>query len=359
MLFMPVIADAFGRRIFMFLFILVGSVTIIIEMVAKNWKVWTVAKATCGLAMGMIAPGPLTMISEIVFPQMRGSLLCAFAVAWSIGGIFSSVGLQVLVTVSPKLSPFMCSRFLTRSSIGRTPEISTDDLFRMDLCFHLPCDRSTVSRVSRYVRIGHTSIISTHPDRLIPAWLISKGKIETAKKSYRYIIGNVEDFDFEHEFAVLVQDVTVSKQLVKEQPGGQWRALFEWRNFRRMLIPVLPSAGANIVGGAYVYNYTTYFFQQAGLSNPFVASLIVSLVGLIGLCFAIFFFDRAGRRPLMIWGTLGCSLLSLAIGGLAFKEVNSAVGAGLITLTAMWVFVYSCSFFSIGKHNSVISTKPS
>ena len=100
MLTMPIVADTFGRRIFMFLFILVGSVTIILEIVARNWIVWACAKATCGLAMGMIAPGPLTLISEIVFPQMRGSLLCSFAVAWSIGGIFSSVGLQVLVTVS-------------------------------------------------------------------------------------------------------------------------------------------------------------------------------------------------------------------------------------------------------------------
>ena len=99
MLTMPIIADAFGRRIFMFLFILTGSVTIIIEMFARNWKIWAIAKATCGLAMGMIAPGPLTMIAEMVFPQMRGSLLCAFAVGWSIGGLFCSIGLQVLITV--------------------------------------------------------------------------------------------------------------------------------------------------------------------------------------------------------------------------------------------------------------------
>ena len=184
-----------------------------------------------------------------------------------------------------------------------------------------------------------------------PTWLISRGEYDRAKKAHRYIVGDMDDFDYDHEFSILVQDVTVSRQLVKEQRGGQWRALFEWRNFRRVLIPVLPSAGANIVGGAYVYNYTTYYFQQAGLSNPFVAALIVSFTGLIGLLCSIFLFDRAGRRPLMIWGTLGCSLLSLAIGGIAFVPISPSVGAGLISLTACWVFVYSCSFFSIGEFN--------
>ena len=182
------------------------------------------------------------------------------------------------------------------------------------------------------------------------AWLIAKGRMEQAKKAHRYIIGNVPDFDYDHEFAVLVQDVTVSRQLINEQQrGGQWRAVFQWRNFRRVLIPVLPSAGANIVGGAYVYSYTTYYFQQAGLKNPFLAGLIVSLVGLFGLCCAIFFFDRVGRRPLMVYGTLGCALFSIAIGALAFHPISPAVGAGLITLTACWVFIYSCSFFSIGE----------
>ena len=49
--------------------------------------------------------------------------------------------------------------------------------------------------------------------------------MEKTKKAHRYIVGNVDGTDYDHEFEVLVQDVTFSRQLVKEQRGGQWRAL--------------------------------------------------------------------------------------------------------------------------------------
>ena len=184
------------------------------------------------------------------------------------------------------------------------------------------------------------------------------GRIVQAKKQYRRLIGNVNDFDFDHEFAVLVQEVEYSQQLVEQHSKSEWRAVFQWRSFRRILIPVLPYAGQSLNGGAYISSYTTYFFQQAGLANPFIASVITSLLGSAGIFTAMLIYDRVGRRPLLIWGTVGCIIGNYLIGGLAFLEIDSAVGAALITVASLWQFVSSLSYGSIGQSNQPFPCLP-
>ena len=95
----PSIADRFGRRAICWVFLFAGVIEIILESVARHWTVWLVAKIFDGFMCGLIQPGPLTLMSEIVMPQMRGNVLSAFALCWCFGGMFSSIGLQILNTV--------------------------------------------------------------------------------------------------------------------------------------------------------------------------------------------------------------------------------------------------------------------
>ena len=128
--------------------------------------------------------------------------------------------------------------------------------------------------------------------------------------------------------------------------------MFKWTHMRRALIPVLPYAGQSLIGGAYIFSFTTYFFQQAGLSNPFAANMVVTFVGFAGNCLSMLLFDRVGRRPLLIWGTVGAAITNLLIGGLAFLPITPSVGAGLITVTALWVFNYSVTYSTVGQYDS-------
>jgi hypothetical protein len=180
------------------------------------------------------------------------------------------------------------------------------------------------------------------------AWLIRRGRMEDAKKAHRRLIGSMDDYDFDHEFNVLVQEVEYSQRLVEAQSKSEWRAVFQWRNFRRVLIPVLPYAGQTLNGGAYINSYTTYFFQQAGLKNAFLASVITSLLGSAGIGTAMLIYDRVGRRPLRVWGTIGCAIGNYIIAGLAFVPISPSVGAGLITVAAIWQFISSISYGAVG-----------
>ena len=59
-------------------------------------------------------------------------------------------------------------------------------------------------------------------------------------------------------------------------------------------------------------------------------------------------YDRIDRRPLMVWGTIGCIIANFLIGGLAFLPINSQVGAGLISCAAFYQFTSSISYGAVG-----------
>lgn len=46
-----------------------------------------------------------------------------------------------------------------------------------------------------------------------PRWYAERGKIDLAKKSMRRINGNVANYDLEHEFAVIMQEIEEGKKL--------------------------------------------------------------------------------------------------------------------------------------------------
>ena len=96
----PIATDRYGRKVGNWLYLGFACISIVLEIVARNWKVWLVARFFAGLTFGFIQGGPLTLMSEMVFPQMRGNVLACFSLNWGLGTLFCSIGLQILNTVS-------------------------------------------------------------------------------------------------------------------------------------------------------------------------------------------------------------------------------------------------------------------
>lgn len=87
------------------------------------------------------------------------------------------------------------------------------------------------------------------------------GKHDKGKRALKRLIGNVEGYDVEHEYAVLQQEMEASATLAALVGDSDWVALFRWANFRRVIAATLPFSFQNFVGVPLVYGQTTYFFQ--------------------------------------------------------------------------------------------------
>jgi hypothetical protein len=105
----------------------------------------------------------------------------------------------------------------------------------------------------------------------------------------------------------------------------------------------------NFIGVPLVFGQTTYFFQNAGLRDAFLASLIISIIGLVSLGCSIYLIERLGRRTLVLWGAAVMIVCDLLIGDLGIPTITPGLGSGLITLSSIWMFAYQTSLGPIGQ----------
>jgi hypothetical protein len=108
------------------------------------------------------------------------------------------------------------------------------------------------------------------------AWLCLKGKHEQAKRSLHRLVGQVDGFDLDHEYAVIRHEVEDSVALADTHGSNDWAALFKWVNFKRCLAATLPLSYQNFVGVPLVFGYTTYFFESV---NEFCTAPFSFLLG--------------------------------------------------------------------------------
>lgn len=181
------------------------------------------------------------------------------------------------------------------------------------------------------------------------AWLLLRGRHEKAKRMLGRLVGNVTDYDLDYEFAILQAEVEESQNITNKSSSTEWVALFKWHNLRRVIAATLPYTFQQVCGNPYIWGYTTYFFQLAGVADPFLGSTIINCINVGTIIGSFYFIDRIGRRPLVLWGCAGMIVFNFVIGGLGFIPGESeAMGTALVAMCACWVFCYSFSLGPIG-----------
>lgn len=185
----------------------------------------------------------------------------------------------------------------------------------------------------------------------VTVWCATKGKHEQGKKALRRLVGPVEGYDVDREYAVIQQEVQSSVDLSDAKVDGQsqWKAILAPINLKRIIIATLPFTFQNFVGVPLIFGYTTYFFQLANMDDPFLGNLIIQLILVVGIFSAFYFVDRVGRRSLVIYGGASMGVICIIIGGLGLMEQNSSSGPALVALCSIWAFIYANSLAPIGK----------
>ncbi|CAL3964455.1 unnamed protein product, partial [Diplocarpon coronariae] len=71
-------------------------------------------------------------------------------------------------------------------------------------------------------------------------------------------------------------------------------------------------------GVNFIFYYSTPFLQSTGaIGNPFIISLIFTLVNVCSTPISFYTVERFGRRPLLVFGALGmliCQFLVAIVG---------------------------------------------
>ncbi|KAF4457117.1 MFS transporter, SP family, general alpha glucoside:H+ symporter [Fusarium austroafricanum] len=190
-----------------------------------------------------------------------------------------------------------------------------------------------------------------------PWWLVRKGKLEEAAKAVRRL-GRSTHVDNTQE-AIAMMKRTIDLEKTVKDPS--FIELFQGTDLYRTLIVCCVYAAQNLTGNL-IANQAVYFFEQAGMptKTAFAMGLITSALQTVFVMLSWILTSYFGRRSIYLWGSLGNTVLLVALGiaatvGDVKSTVNSNTQAalGLIVSVLFTLGPAPASWVIIGETSAI------
>ena len=160
-----------------------------------------------------------------------------------------------------------------------------------------------------------------------PRYLVMVGQNDKA-------LGILERINGKSKAAEILNDIKQTITVKTER-------LFTY-GFMCIFVGIMLSVFQQAVGINAVLYYAPRIFKDMGMDNEMVFTVFMGIINILFTLVAVFTVEKLGRKPLLIWGSLG-----MAIG--AFGVAVTFGHTGLEMVTAVSIMVYSASFmFSWG-----------
>ena len=109
-----------------------------------------------------------------------------------------------------------------------------------------------------------------------------------------------------------------------------------------IFIGIMLSVFQQAVGINAVLYYAPRIFQSMGMENPMVQTVVMGIVNITFTLVAVFTVEKLGRKPLLIWGSIG-----MAVGAFGVAMVNIFPMPPMLAVVSIMVYS-ACFMFSWG-----------
>ncbi|EEQ36049.1 putative maltose permease [Clavispora lusitaniae] len=306
------LVERYGHRHVIMVSLVLMAAFIFITFFAHSLTELLIGQILCGIPWGIFATMGPTYSSEVAPLALRGHLTAYVNMCWAIGQFIAAGVLQGLVSNKTQWS------------------------YRIPFAI-------------QWVWVPPLFILTyLAPDS--PWWLVRKGRIEEAEKSYKRLTHKSIHDRAKQSVAMMIRTTELERkqaELQSQDPNMRgWRSyfqLFKGSNRRRTEAACIAFAGQVLSGSTFAYS-PSYFFSQAGLASGEVYKLNLGTtsIAFTGTLVSWFMLPKFGRRTIYVtgYGILVCLLLLIGI--LAFPAENSGgVKWAQAGITMLWVATYS------------------
>ncbi|RSL97228.1 hypothetical protein CDV31_013136 [Fusarium ambrosium] len=297
MVSLPFLSGQLGRKAAMYALWFVLAISVAVECVAREWQTWLGAKLLGGVGVGCMQTTIPTYISEVAPTRVRGTFLTCYSLWWITGQFFAPVALQVIGQYDP-------------------------------MNFRLPI-------YTQWSQIGLMLIVYLCiPES--PAWCLSMGSPERARKSLQFLYKDAPDFDIDHHCQVTLITLEHEREVAARLKCEKWYSIFRGVDGFRTIVSCCTLMAQMFIGMGLFFTYGSYFYQQAGMDDPFMATCITSGISILASLIVVYFSETIGRRPLATWGTTICWACNVFVGILGVVPQVHATHILLVLFAVFW-----------------------
>jgi SP family sugar:H+ symporter-like MFS transporter len=166
--------------------------------------------------------------------------------------------------------------------------------------------------------------------------------------------GQPADSDYiREELAEIVANNEYELQIIGEQSYARsWINCFTGSifnpasNLRRTLLGISAQMFQQFTGINFIFYFGTTFFNNLGtIKNPFLISLITTLVNVCSTPISFWTIEKFGRRPLLIWGAVGMVVCEFIVGIIGVTDgSNHAAVSAQISFICIYIFFFASTW---------------
>ena len=310
------IADFTGRRTTVIIGCGIFLVGVILQTASSGYKLMVGGRAIAGIGVGFVSAIIILYMSEVAPKKVRGAIVSGYQFCITIGLLLAS-----------------CVDYGTQN---RTDTGS----------YRIP-----VALQMLWAIILATGLFLL-PES--PRYFVKRGKIDRAAQVLGRLRGQPRDSEFvQTELAEIVANHEYELSVVPQGSYfASWANCFKgsiWRqesNLRRTILGTSLQMMQQWTGVNFIFYYGTSFFTQLGtINNPFLISLITTLVNVCSTPISFYTVERFGRRTLLIWGAFGmwvCEFI-VAIAG-TVDGSNPATVRAEIAFICIYIFFFASTW---------------
>ncbi|EJT47553.1 hypothetical protein A1Q1_03574 [Trichosporon asahii var. asahii CBS 2479] len=288
------LADYFGRRITIIAGCGVFIVGIILQTASTGWQLLVAGRAIAGIGVGFVSAIIILYMSEIAPRKVRGALVS---------------GYQFCITIGLLLASCVDYGTKDRNDTGS---------------YRIPI---AIQFLWALILGGGIAMLPESP-----RWYVKRGRPDDAAKALSRIRGQPINSDYiREEVAEIVANYEYERSLMPtDSYWAGWAYCFKGglgrsnSNLRLTILGTSIQMMQQWTGINFIFYYGTEFFKNLGtISNPFLISLITTLVNVCTTPISFYTIERYGRRALLIYGAIGMTICEfiVAIMGVAKPAV--------------------------------------
>lgn len=304
------LTDRFGHRVVLHGGLLSLTGFIFISFFAKNVQTLFVGQFFCGIPWGIFTTMAPAFASEVAPLVLRSYLETWVVCCWGIG------------------------QFLSYAVLFTLNEWDSDWAYRIPFA------------IQWVWPVIIAPLVAFCPES--PWWLVRKKKYRQAERSIMRL-QSAETKEKAREsakrtLALMIETDRLEQEMEKDANDTTYAACFTGTDLRRTEIAAV-AWGSQILTGFVIQGWSTYFFEQAGLSHQNAFKMTLGIGGIHLLCNALsaVLTGNFGRRRLFLVGCTILAILMFVIGGLAFGPLNSAFGFATSAVYLLWFGVWCLS----------------